>query len=60
MGSDSSQRFNGYNGHGNQKSHHGCRRGGTIDMEPVTVWSLSYLNMGWCLTLGEMILPILH
>jgi hypothetical protein len=26
----------------------------------VTVWSLSYLNMGWCLTLGEMILPILH
>jgi hypothetical protein len=22
--------------------------------------SLSYLNMRWCLTLGEMILPILH
>jgi hypothetical protein len=28
--------------------------------DPVTVWSFSYLNMGWCLTLGEMILPILH
>jgi hypothetical protein len=26
----------------------------------VTVWNLSYFNMGWCLTLGEMILPILH
>jgi hypothetical protein len=26
----------------------------------VTVWSLSFLNMRWCLTLGEMILPILH
>jgi hypothetical protein len=26
----------------------------------VTVWSLSYLNIGWCITLGEMILLILH
>jgi valyl-tRNA synthetase len=26
----------------------------------ITVWSLSYLNMGWCLTLDEMILPVLH
>jgi hypothetical protein len=28
--------------------------------ERVTVWSLSYLNMRWCLTLGETILPILY
>jgi hypothetical protein len=28
--------------------------------DSVTVWSLSFLNMWWCLTLGEMILPVLH
>jgi hypothetical protein len=26
----------------------------------VTVWSLSFFNMWWCLTLGELILPVLH
>jgi hypothetical protein len=31
-----------------------------FDREHVTVWNLSYLDMRWYLTLGEMILPILH
>jgi hypothetical protein len=35
-------------------------RGGRNFTLPVTVWSLSFLNMRWCLTLGEMILPVLH
>jgi hypothetical protein len=32
----------------------------SLSIYSVTVWSLSYLNIGWCLTLGEMLLPILH
>jgi hypothetical protein len=39
-----------------QPQHHASRS----HCVSVTVWSLSFLNMWWCLTLGEMILPVLH
>jgi hypothetical protein len=47
--------------------HNAKREVGSVSGRPcipfgecVTVWSLSFLNMWWCLTLGEMILPVLH